>query len=315
VADRRAAVLVMAYGTPQRHEDIEAYYTHIRRGTPPEPAALRDLQDRYRALGGVSPLRRITEGQATGIQEALDERSPGEYRVHLGLKHAAPFIEDGAQAIVGAAHQRAVGLVLAPHHSRMGVGAYHRRAAAAIGDALPYVGVGSWHLHPGYVDLVARSVAEALDRIRGDRRERTHVLFTAHSLPASIVEEGDRYPVQLRESAQATTARLEELGVDLPLRPSIAWQSAGRTADRWLGPDLLDVIPKLAEAHDLRAVVVAPVGFVSDHLEVLYDVDIQARGVAEQHGLVLERTEMPNTQPRFLDLLADVITDADGAAA
>lgn len=306
------AVLLMAYGTPRRPQDIEAYYTHIRRGRPPEPAALADLEARYEALGGVSPLREITESQAHGLQETLDRDQPGRYLVHLGMKHAAPFIEDGAARIAEAGHERVVGLVLAPHHSRMSVGAYHARARAALGEQRHYEAVGSWHLHPGYVDLVARNVAVALDRVPADRRAATHVLFTAHSLPARIVDEGDTYPIQLRGSAEATTARLRELGVDLRLRPSVAWQSAGRTADRWLGPDILEVLPKLADAHELRAVVVAPVGFVSDHLEVLYDVDIEARGVAEQHGLVLERTAMPNNDPRFLEVLADVVRAADG---
>lgn len=296
-------VLVMAYGTPRDPNELEDYYTHIRRGRPPSPEQLAELRSRYDAIGGLSPLREITAEQVAGIQSALDEREPGRFRVALGLKHAPPFIENAVEELVAADVEEAVGLVLAPHHAHMSVGQYHERARAAVGRRLAYVPVERWYDRPRYLDLLAEAVGGALARLPADRRDAAHVVFTAHSLPARIVDAGDTYPVQLRETAQAVS---ERLGLR---RRSIAWQSAGRTDERWLGPDLLEVLPALARAHGVRAVVVCPCGFVADHLEVLHDVDLEARRVAEEHGLVLERTAMPNADRRFTSLLADVVVD------
>jgi ferrochelatase len=273
-------VLVMAYGTPASADDVEAYYTDIRRGRPPAPEQLADLQRRYDAIGGISPLLERTRAQVVGLQAALG----GGYRVALGQKHAAPFIEDGRAELEAMEVDRIVGLVLAPHYSVLSVGEYEARAK-------PDVMVRSWHLEPGLIDLLADRLHEV--GLDGD----TEVLFTAHSLPARVVELGDPYPDQLRETAEAVAVKAGEH------RWRVAWQSAGRTPEPWLGPDLLEIIPTL----DAGRVVVCPVGFTSDHLEVLYDVDIEARRVAEEAGKTLARTVSLNDDPRFIAVLADVV--------
>jgi ferrochelatase len=278
-------VLVMAYGTPAASADVEAYYTHVRRGRPPTPELLADLQRRYAAIGGTSPLLEVTRRQAAGLQ---DELGAG-FRVELGLKHAPPFIEDGVAALAGVGVERSVGLVLAPHYSAMSVGEYATRAEGV--DV-----VEQWWDAPGYLDLLADAVKRGLDTLP----DGSEVVFTAHSLPVRILEAGDPYPDQLRATAEAVSARA---GI---ARWSLAWQSAGRTPDPWLGPDILDVLDDRAAA-GRAGVLVCPCGVVSEHLEILYDLDVEARARAEALGLPLARTAMPNDDPGFLRTLADVV--------
>jgi ferrochelatase len=275
-------VLVMAYGTPASPDDVEAYYTDIRRGRPPTPEQVAELRGRYESIGA-SPMLERTRAQVAALQAALG----GGYRVVLGQKHAAPFIEDGRADLEALDVDRIIGLVLAPHYSAMSVGQYEERAR-------PDVMIRSWHLEDGLIALLAERVRDA--GVDAD----TEVLFTAHSLPARILETDDPYPDQLRETAEAVAARA---AVD---RWRTAWQSAGRTPEPWLGPDIGEVIPML----DVARVVVCPVGFTSDHLEVLYDVDVVARGIAEATGKALVRTASLNDDPRFIAVLADVVRRA-----
>lgn len=297
----------MAYGTPASPEEVETYYTDIRRGRPPTPEQLADLRRRYDAIGGVSPLAARTRAQVDGLQRALDQRRPGTYRTALGNKHAPPFIEAGMAELVDAGVDRIVGLVLAPHFSALSVGQYAERAATAAAGRVPVSTVPNWHLQPRLVDLLAARTRAALARL-GSAATDAEVLFTAHSLPARIVEAGDPYPDQVSETAAAVAA-LAGVG-----RWRTAWQSAGRTPEPWLGPDLLDVIRTVA-AEKASGVVVCPVGFVSDHLEVLYDVDIEAAGVAADAGIPLVRTESLNDDPEFLGVLATVVAAAEEDAA
>ncbi|MDQ4097326.1 MAG: ferrochelatase, partial [Actinomycetota bacterium] len=281
----------MAYGTPATAHDVEAYYTHVRRGRPPTPELLADLRRRYEAIGGTSPLLHRTRAQAAGLGAALGPR----FRVELGMKHASPFIEEGVARLAEAGVGRVIGLVLAPHYSRLSVGEYAARAhEAAAAHGLDLDMVESWHLEPAYIDLLADFVMEASEV------PQVEVVFTAHSLPARILDEGDPYPDQLRETAAAVVDRA---GVK---RWSVAWQSAGRTPDPWIGPDILDVLRARA-AEGVGAVVVCPAGFVSDHLEVLYDLDVEARAVARDVGLAFARTRMPNDDPRFCGAIAEVV--------
>ena len=284
----------MAYGTPATPDDIEAYYTHVRRGRPPTEEQLADLRRRYEAIGGTSPLLERTQEQAAGIQAALGDG----FRVELGMKHAPPFIEDGVAALAAAGITRIVGLVLAPHYSVLSVGEYAKRAEAAAAEAgVGLTMVSSWHLAPGYVDLLAGFVRRELDRLGADPVE---VVFTAHSLPVRILDMGDPYPDQLAETAKAVA---DETGVN---RWSVGWQSAGRTPEPWIGPDLLEILPALAEA-GVAGVVVCAAGFVSDHLEVLYDLDVEARAAADELGLAFSRTPSPNADPSFCATLAGVV--------
>jgi ferrochelatase len=297
----KAAVLLMAYGTPGSPEEIEPYYTDIRRGNPPPPELLADLVRRYEAIGGTSPLASRTRAQAAGLASALEERAPGEVGVTIGLKHAAPKIEEAVDELVAGDVRRIVGLVLAPHYSAASVGEYlarARRRAADRDPAVDVLGIESWHLEPAYLDFLATGVEAGLAELP----DRTKVLFTAHSLPVRAVAGGDPYPDQLRETAEAVAERVE-------LVPwstwAVAWQSAGRTADPWLGPDILEVLRDLAATGRAEGALVCPCGFVADHLEVLYDLDIEARALADELGLAFARTPVLNDDPAVLGALAD----------
>ena len=289
----RVTVVLMAYGTPRTRDEILPYYTDIRRGRPPEPAQLHELTARYDAIGGLSPLAERTEAQRARLLAALDARAPGRFDVLLGTKHAAPRIEDAIASVTAA---RAVGLVLAPHYSAFSVGQYHERArAAAAARELTYDGIDSWHLLPAYLDFLAAHVYARLAAMPA----RTQVLFTAHSLPERIVATGDPYPAQLHETAVAIA---ERAGV-APDGWRIAWQSAGRTPEPWLGPDVLTVIDGL----DADGVLVCACGFVADHLEVLYDLDIEAAARAARRGIAFARTACVNDDPAVLAALADTV--------
>jgi ferrochelatase len=293
----RTAVLVMAYGTAKALDDVEAYYSHIRGGRPPSPELLAELTARYRAIGGRSPLLAVTEAQARGLAARLG------ISVYLGQKHAAPFIADAVADMARDGVERAVGLVLAPHFSTMSVGDYEQRiqrAAEGAGWDGKLEMIESWHLEPGYVELLAGAVEAARRNLPAPTRAGATVIFSAHSLPARILASGDPYPEQLAATAAAVARRA---GLE---RWRVAWQSAGRTGESWLGPDILEVIDKLARA-GAPAVIVCPCGFVADHLEVLYDVDIEAADHARTRGIALARTASPNDDPAFLDTLSGVV--------
>lgn len=303
MADASLGVVVMAYGTPARPEDVEAYYTHIRRGSAPTPEQLADLQRRYDAIGGISPLAERTEAQRAGLQAALDARAPGRCRVVLGQKHAAPFIEDAAASLADAGVEHVVGLVLAPHFSAFSVGQYQERLAAAAAErGVPTSAIESWHLEPAYVDFLAVAVRDAL----ASMPERTKVLFTAHSLPERVLV-GDPYPEQLHASASAVAG---VVGLDRWAGWSLCWQSAGRTPEPWRGPDVLEVVRDLAATGRAEGVLVCPQGFVSDHLEVVYDLDIETRAVADEVGLRFERTRVLNDDAAVLAALAERVLAA-----
>ncbi len=292
------AVLLMAYGTPRTRAEIEPYYTDIRRGRPPTPEQLADLTARYEALGGTSPLAARTEAQRDGLQAALDARSPGTFHVVLGLKHADPKVEASVANLAAAGYTKVVAMVLAPHFSTMSVGEYlHRATAAGDEHGVEIRGITNWHLEPTYIDFLAADMKAKL----ADMPERTRVLFTAHSLPERVLALGDPYPDQLRETAVAVAAR-----VGLPAdRWQTAWQSAGRTPEPWLGPDILAVVEEAAKSWD--GVLVCACGFISDHLEVLYDLDIETARRAEEVGIAFARTKAMNDDATILGALADQI--------
>jgi ferrochelatase len=296
------AVLVMAYGTPSRPEDLEAYYTHIRRGRRPPPEQLAELRERYAAIGGRSPLLEITRAQASGLRHALRAAGHDEVRVAVGMKHSPQFLEAATRELVAAGAEHLVGLVLAPHYSRMSVQAYGDRVQAALaaeGGGARCELVRSWATAPGYVSYLAMAVEDALARL-GTAAAGAEVVFTAHSLPERILAAGDPYPRELRATAEAVA---RAAGLE---RWSIAWQSAGRTSEPWIGPDVLEVLPRLAAA-GATGVVVCPAGFVSDHLEVLYDLDVEAAAEARRIGLSFTRTATPNADPALSDTLAGVV--------
>ncbi len=307
----RTGVLVMAHGTPGTPEEIAPFYTRIRRGSPPPAELLEELVGRYAAIGGTSPLTERTRAQVDGVAAALEAGSPGRFVVRFGAKYVAPTIEDGVAGLAAAGVRDVVGLVLTPHGSSMGSGEYFRRAEAAAAAAEPPLHltvVPSWHRAAGFVPLLGARTRAVLDGLDPSVRGRTAVFFTAHSLPTRALAGGDPYPDQVAETGAAVAGALG-LDDDPTVSWATAWQSAGRTPDPWIGPDLLAEIARVA-AEGATAVVVCPVGFVADHLEVLYDLDIEARAAAEASGVAFARTPSLNDDPAFVALLADVVRAA-----
>jgi ferrochelatase len=290
-------VVLMAYGTPRTRDEIEPYYTDIRRGRPPTPELLADLVRRYDAIGGISPLASRTEAQRTALAAALEARVPGRFDVVLGLKHAHPMIEETGAALVARGVKQVVGLVLAPHYSAFSVGQYLERLRASLEPSGCDVrGVESWASEPAYVGFLGEEVRKGLATLPAASR----ILFTAHSLPERILTAGDPYPSELRKTASwvAAAARLAARSW------GIAYQSAGRTPEPWLGPDILAAIDDLA-GQGVPGVLVCPCGFVSDHLEVLYDLDIEAAQHAARAGIAFARTGSMNDNAAVIAALAE----------
>jgi len=296
----RTGVLVLSHGTPASRDGVAAFYTAIRHGHAPTPELLADLQRRYDAIGGTSPLAERTEDQVTGIARVLHGRDAARYVVEGATKYASPTIEGAAERLVAAGVEDVVGLVLAPLHAPMSTDQYHERAASALGDRAVYRPVWSWWAQPGFAELLGARVRDA---VAATERDDPLVLFSAHSLPLKALAEGTDYPGELAGAADAIALAA---GLDDHL---VCWQSAGRTADEWLGPDVLALLRQLDErvVHD---VVVCPVGFVADHLEVLFDLDVEAAAVARERGITLRRTASLNDDPVFCSILADVVVGA-----
>jgi ferrochelatase len=303
-------ILVMAYGTASGPGDVERYYTDIRGGRPPSPEHLQELKERYAAIGNRFPLLEITSEQAEGLREALGDG----FRAYLGMKHSPPFIPEGVSRMRADGIERAVGIVMAPHWSGMSIETYIDRVEKTLAeDGGPsFTFVRRFFDDPGFVAFLAGRVSDALGKLSHDERENAAVIFSAHSLPQRSLENGETrclhchlcetscaYADGLRATAELVSAELG--GID----HTIGWQSAGRTPDPWLGPPVEDVIRELAPTH--RAIVVCSAGFVADHLEILYDLDIEAQEVAREAGVKLVRTEMPNADPAFIDILAGVV--------
>jgi ferrochelatase len=282
----KPAVILMAYGSPPTAEDVPAYFADIREGKPVSPAAVDELKERYRRIGGRSPLDEITERQRAALERALG------FPVFVGMKHWTPRIAAAVDAAVATGVDTIVGVVLAPHYSRLSIAGYRERLERALDGRAELVFVESWHDLEPYLEVLAR-------RVRGFDG---HVVFTAHSLPERILEEGDPYRDQLLETARlvAEHAGLREW--------SFAFQSASATGEPWLGPDILEELETLP-AKGVRRVLVCPVGFVSDHLEILWDLDVEAREKAARLGIELERIESLNDDPRFIAALVSLVRE------
>ena len=295
---QKTAVLLMAYGTPRTPAEIEPYYTDIRRGRAPTPEQLADLVARYDAIGGISPLAARTEAQRDALQKALNEIAPDTYEVVLGLKHAAPMIEATVNELAVRGFQHIIGLVLAPHYSSFSIGQDMGRArAAAEPHGITVTAIDSWATEPAFVEFLAADLRSRLSAMPAN----TKVLFTAHSLPQRIIDAGDPYPDELRSTAEAVAIAA---GLDSWSSWSIAWQSAGRTPEPWIGPDILAVIDDLAASENASGVVVCACGFVADHLEVLFDLDIEAKQHAQAKGLAFDRTSCVNDDATIMHALA-----------
>jgi len=290
-------ILFMAYGSPGSLDEVGAYYAHIRGGRAPSAEQIAELRARYVAIGGRSPLPEFTQRQAAGVQQLLADAGV-PVRAYVGMKHAGPFIADTVARMAADGIRAAVGIALAPHYSRLSVATYLTTAEeAAARHGLRLRVVPSWHDHPGFITSLAARLREAHSQTSGPR---VPVVFTAHSLPARIQTWDDPYPRQLQQTCDLVAAAA---GV---VRWRFAYQSASRTGEPWLGPDLLDVLRDLRASGETECVV-CPVGFVADHLEVLYDIDVEAQAASRALGLRLVRTRSLNADADFLAALADLV--------
>jgi ferrochelatase len=299
-------VLVMAYGGPASLEEIPGYLADIRAGRPTPRAVLEEITENYRSIGGRSPLLDVTRRQVAALAERLGE----EYRCYLGMRHWSPWIEEVVGGMVDDGVTRAVSIVLAPQFSALSIAKYHQRVADGLAlrrGRIDFRHVASYHDAPGLVEAFAARVEDGLGRWDAAERERVHVVFSAHSLPERVLAGGDPYGEQCLETA-ALVAERTGLTED---RWSWAYQSAGRTPEPWAGPDLGEHLETLAGL-GVRDVVAVPVGFVSDHVELLFDIDVVARGVAERLGMRLERPPALNDDPVFVDLLAVLVRERAG---
>ena len=297
-------LLVMAYGTPYKEEDLERYYTHIRHGRPPSPEALIDLRDRYRAIGGISPLAKITDDQAAALRDRLNEvQDDIEFKLYIGLKHIEPFVEDAVEQMHKDGITEAVSIVLAPHFSTFSVKSYNGRAketAEKLGG-LQITSVESWYNEPKFIQYWTEKVSETFNSMSAEERAKACLIVSAHSLPEKIIANGDPYPNQLKETADLIA---QAAGVE---NYEVGWQSAGQTPEPWIGPDVQDLTRELHEQKGYHTFVYTPVGFVTDHLEVLFDNDYECKVVTDEIGANYYRPEMPNTQPLFIDAMSDVV--------
>jgi ferrochelatase len=300
---KQMGLLVMAYGTPRSTEEIEPYYTHIRRGRKPTPELLQELTERYEKIGGLSPLARITEEQANQLEATLNHmQDEVEFKAYLGFKHITPFIEDAVQQMHAAGIEEAISLVLAPHDSTFSAQSYNRRAqeeSEKRGGPTIY-SINSWYKEPSFITYWAQQLQNTLAQISETEREKTVVIFSAHSLPKKILEMNDPYPEQIAENARMIA---EQAGI---AHYTTAWQSAGRTPEPWLGPDVLEQI-HLLHKEGVTSMVFCPIGFVADHLEVLYDNDYECKHLAEELGVHYYRPPMPNTHKLFIEALASAV--------
>lgn len=301
------AVLVMAYGSPRSLDEVAPYFKDIRGGRDPSPEAVAELTSRYEAIGGPSGLNEISVKQAGSLGQELERREPGRFQVFVGMKHWHPFIAETVADIADKDIDRIVGVVLAPHYSAKSIGEYEHRIVSALeglGSKAELQMVSSWYDQPAFVGLVGWNLRSALQG--WDTQDATtHVFFTAHSIPERIVKAGDPYAQQLAASAKLYA---EEGGAS---NWSVGWQSASPTGEPWIGPDILELLDDFAARGGRRALV-APVGFVSDHLEVLYDVDIECAQKARELGIGFRRIASPNDDPRLAEALADAVLEAAG---
>jgi protoporphyrin/coproporphyrin ferrochelatase len=286
-------VLLMAYGTPRSLDEVGAFYTDIRGGRAPSAELLASLRGRYEAIGGRTPLLEITRRQAAALEGALGL----DHRVFTGMRHWHPYIHEAVGQMEAAGISEAVAVALAPHYSELSVGAY-LRAIQDTGTPIAFRPVKSWHLQPAYLEAVADHVRQAAAGFNPEV-----VAFTAHSLPRRILEAGDPYVDQLEATSRALAERLQ---LD---RWTFSFQSAGATSDAWLGPDILETIDRFA-SDGVRRLLVAPIGFISDHLEILYDLDVQASRRAAERGLELRRTQSLNDDPKLIQALKEAVLAA-----
>ena len=302
--DQKIGVLLMAYGAAGSLDEIEPYLNDIRGGRPTSPQLVEEVKHRYRLMGGKSPLLEITKQQAAALEKTLNGNRP-RFKVHIGMRHWHPYIKDTVAAMAADGLREIVGLCLTPYYSKMSVGAYYQKlddAAAAAGAPFKIRRIESWNDHPKLIEAIAEKITRALERFPVGVREKVPLLFSAHSLPERILAEKDPYPEELHETIELVMKKVGAYAW------RFAYQSRGRTPEPWLGPDAGAVIDELlAQGH--RRLLMAPIGFISDHMETLYDVDVMYREQCQAKGMQLERAESLNASPAFIETLAAVVLE------
>lgn len=302
---KKIGVLLMAYGTPKNKDEIEPYYTHIRRGKKPPKELLDELIERYEMISEMNHFAIITDEQLQKVVDQLNGKYPAyEFKGYLGLKHISPFIETAIESIKNDGISDIVSLVLAPHYSPLSVKVYNERARKKV-DELGHVklySVEQWYDQPSFIQFWANQLDEIFQQMNEVEREKSVVIFSAHSLPTRILEIHDPYPTQLKE-----TARLIAERVEIP-HYRLGWQSAGRTPEPWLEPDVKDLTRELHEQEGFTSFIYCPIGFVAEHMEVLYDNDIECKAITDELGVRYYRPAMPNTHPLFIDCVSQVIS-------
>lgn len=294
-----AAILLMAYGSPNSLSEVGPYLSQVRGGREPSPEQIDRLKERYRQVGGRTPLLRITQAQAKALENRLREREL-DLPVYVGMKHWNPFIEDVVQNIVRDGARSILGIALAPHYSRLSIGGYEAavvRGLNKVNSKIPFTMVKSWHKEEHLINALSRRVRDGLGSLQGIGE--SVVLFTAHSLPRAVSLD-DPYESQLCETSKLIA---KNAGVE---KWDFAFQSAGEPRDDWLGPQILEQISKLANQDGFSKILVCPIGFVSDHLEIMYDLDIEAQQYGKTIGAILDRTASLNDDPEFIDALTAV---------
>src|SRR5205085_115318 len=301
-------VLLMTYGSPATLDDVPAYLANVRGGRPAEPELIAEFRCRYEVIGG-SPLVSMTRAQAAALQDELRRRHTDgpAFLVDVGMRFAPPYVAEGVAALVGRGIGPLVGIIMSPQYSPILMDGYVKalgEAVAALNPTLPVAVAGAWHRRPLFLQALAGRVREALERFPAEVRDEVQVLLTAHSMPRRVIDREPDYIGQLHETAQAVA----ELAGLAPERWMFCYQSAGHTPEEWLKPDFADVMPELRAAGHTD-VLIAPVQFLADHLEILYDIEIGAREQAEQHGIHFARIESLNTSPLFIKALAEVVKE------
>jgi ferrochelatase len=296
-------LMIMAYGGPDKLEDVRPYLLDVRHQRPTSEEIFREIEDRYELIGGRSPILELTQAQADGIEKALNEQTPdGErWKVWMGMRHWHPYIAQTMGEMKDAGVERAVTMVMAPHYSAMSIGAYNKKVEEAQAG-IEIVAIDRWNLLPGYLDALEERINAALQKFPEDARNEVPIIFTAHSLPERIREMNDPYEKDLQETYEAMKARF-------PGHPSHwAYQSAAMTKDPWLGPDASEVIDEIHAAGG-KNVLICPVGFVCEHVEILFDIDVEFMQQAEKLGMQLERIEMVNDHPKMMAGLAGLVRE------
>ncbi|WP_447986678.1 ferrochelatase [Nitrospira sp. Nam74] len=299
------AVLLMALGGPDSVENIEPYLLDVRGGRPTPIELIEEIRERYKLTGGKSPVLGIMREVATLLEQKLNVAGTETFRVYVGMRHWHPYIKDAYAELMGRRPDRLIGICMAPQYSALSIGAYVKKveeARAAVGGEFPISYVESWYRHPGLIHAIAENITQALQKFPTAVRPRVPIIFTAHSLPERILQINDPYPAQVQGTMQAVCGHLR------PVTTRFAYQSQGRSGEKWLGPTVESMIEDLHH-HGHRHVLIAPIGFLSDHLEVLYDVDIEFRRLAESKGMQLERIAMLNASPALITILASLLEE------